>query len=192
MVSHSGHLFIVSAPSGAGKTTLCKLLSERFPEILFSISFTTRSPRASETDGIDYYFIPKDEFVKGIENSRWAEWAEVHDNFYGTSSEFLDRKLAAGHDILLDIDVQGMLQILRRYPDSITIFIMPPSPDVLRSRLESRSTDTQDVIATRLVNAEKEMAAKDRYRYIIVNDRLPEAAAELISIYEAFRQRRVQ
>ncbi len=192
MVSHSGHLFIVSAPSGAGKTTLCKLLSERFPEILFSISFTTRPPRASETDGIDYYFIPKDEFVKGIENSRWAEWAEVHDNFYGTSSEFLDRKLAAGHDILLDIDVQGMLQILRRYPDSITIFIMPPSPDVLRSRLESRSTDTQDVIATRLVNAEKEMAAKDRYRYIIVNDRLPEAAAELISIYEAFRQRRVQ
>jgi len=192
MVSHSGHLFIVSAPSGAGKTTLCKLLSERFPEILFSISFTTRPPRASETDGIDYYFIPKDEFVKGIENSRWAEWAEVHDNFYGTSSEFLDRKLTAGHDILLDIDVQGMLQILRRYPDSITIFIMPPSPDVLRSRLESRSTDTQDVIATRLVNAEKEMAAKDRYRYIIVNDRLPEAAAELISIYEAFRQRRVQ
>lgn len=186
MVTPPGHLFIVSAPSGAGKTTLCNSLRERFPDILYSISFTTRPPRAGETDGIDYYFIPKDEFVKGIELSRWAEWAEVHGNFYGTSSEFLDRKLAAGNDVLLDIDVQGTLQILRHYPDSVTIFIMPPSLDVLRSRLESRNTDTEDVISTRLVNAKKEMASKDRYQYIIVNDRLPEAVSELISIVERY------
>ncbi len=181
-----GRIFIISAPSGAGKTTLCNVLLERFSDIRFSISHTTREPREGETDGAEYYFITKEAFVKGIETAAWAEWAEVHGNFYGTSSEFLDRILASGHDILLDIDVQGAMQILRKYPDSVTIFIMPPSSDVLRSRLESRSTDTGEVIATRLVNAEKEMAEKDRYRHIIVNDRLPEAAAELISIVEKY------
>ncbi|MDM8525185.1 guanylate kinase [Desulfococcaceae bacterium HSG8] len=183
-----GHLFVISAPSGAGKTTLCKALCERFPDIRFSISYTSRPSRADETDGVDYYFITKETFIKGIENGKWAEWAEVHGNFYGTSSELLNRTLSAGHDVLLDIDVQGAMQIVRNYPDSVTIFIMPPSPEILRVRLESRSTDSSDVIATRLLNAEKEMAEKDRYRHIIVNDRLPEAIAELISIVEKYHR----
>jgi len=183
-----GCLFVISAPSGAGKSTLCKMLLERFPDIRFSVSHTTRKPRSGETDGKDYYFITKDEFVKGTESGRWAEWAEVHGNFYGTSAEFLDKSLNAGNDILLDIDVQGTLQILRQYPESITIFILPPSIEILRDRLKSRSTDTPEVIASRLSNAEKEMAQKDRYRHIIVNDSLPETAGELISIIERYRR----
>jgi len=187
MMKPCGCLFVISAPSGAGKSTLCKMLLERFPDIRFSVSHTTRKPRSGETDGKDYYFITKDEFVKGTESGRWAEWAEVHGNFYGTSAEFLDKSLNAGNDILLDIDVQGTLQILRQYPDSITIFILPPSIEILRDRLKSRSTDTPEVIASRLSNAEKEMAQKDRYRHIIVNDSLPETAGELISIIERYR-----
>lgn len=182
-----GRLFIISAPSGTGKTTLCNILLEQFPDIRFSISHTTREPRTGETDGVEYYFITKEAFIKGMETAAWAEWAEVHGNFYGTSSEVLNRTLGSGQDILLDIDVQGAIQILRQYPDSVTIFIMPPSSDVLKARLESRGTDTEEVIAARLINAEKEMAEKDRYRHIIVNDRLPEAAAELISIVEKYR-----
>ncbi len=188
MMKPCGCLFVISAPSGAGKSTLCKMLLERFPDIRFSVSHTTRKPRSGETDGKDYYFITKDEFVKGTESGRWAEWAEVHGNFYGTSAEFLDKSLNAGNDILLDIDVQGTLQILRQYPDSITIFILPPSIEILRDRLKSRSTDTPEVIASRLSNAEKEMAQKDRYRHIIVNDSLPETAGELISIIERYRR----
>jgi len=188
MMKPCGCLFVISAPSGAGKSTLCKMLLERFPDIRFSVSHTTRKPRSGETDGKDYYFITKDEFVKGTESGRWAEWAEVHGNFYGTSAEFLDKSLNAGNDILLDIDVQGTLQILRQYPESITIFILPPSIEILRDRLKSRSTDTPEVIASRLSNAEKEMAQKDRYRHIIVNDSLPETAGELISIIERYRR----
>jgi len=188
MMKPCGCLFVISAPSGAGKSTLCKILLERFPDIRFSVSHTTRKPRSGETDGKDYYFITKDEFVKGTESGRWAEWAEVHGNFYGTSAEFLDKSLNAGNDILLDIDVQGTLQILRQYPDSITIFILPPSIEILRDRLKSRSTDTPEVIASRLSNAEKEMAQKDLYRHIIVNDSLPETAGELISIIERYRR----
>jgi guanylate kinase len=188
MMKPCGCLFVISAPSGAGKSTLCKILLERFPDIRFSVSHTTRKPRSGETDGKDYYFITKDEFVKGTETGRWAEWAEVHGNFYGTSAEFLDKSLNAGNDILLDIDVQGTLQILRQYPDSITIFILPPSIEILRDRLKSRSTDTPEVIAWRLSNAEKEMAQKDRYRHIIVNDRLSETAGEIISIIERYRR----
>lgn len=181
-----GYLFIISAPSGSGKTTLCNLLRERFPDIRFSISYTNRPPRPGETHGAEYFFISKEDFIKGIDAGTWAEWAEVHGNFYGTSAEFLERELAAGHNILLDIDVQGAKQIISRYPDSITIFIMPPSPEILKSRLKSRSTDSEEAIAIRMRNAEKEMTEKDRYRYIIVNDNLSEAAEKLISIVKEY------
>lgn len=181
-----GHLFIISAPSGAGKSTLCKAIMSRFPDLVFSISHTTRAPRPGETHGVEYFFTTKDDFIKGIDDRKWAEWAEVHGNFYGTSAEFLDRKLAQGTNILLDIDVQGTIQILGRYPDSITIFIMPPSPEVLRSRLAARKTDSEEVIDARLVNAEKEMAEKHRYRHVIINDQLDVAIAELISVVETY------
>ncbi len=189
MNSDRGLVFIISAPSGAGKTTLTKAVLERFSDILYSVSYTTRELRTGEQDGVDYCFITKSDFEKGINGAKWAEWAEVHGNYYGTSAEFIDQNLAAGRDILLDIDVQGTIQLLERYPDSITIFIMPPSFEVLRKRLESRGTDSQAVIERRLENAQQEMAKKDLYRHIIVNDQLPEAIAELIALIEKYRIR---
>jgi len=185
--SNHGHLFIISAPSGGGKTTLCRAVLDRFPDILFSVSYTTRKPRKVEQDGVDYYFISRDDFEKGIANGKWAEWAEVHGYFYGSSAEFLDNGLASGNDILLDIDVQGTIQLLERYPDSITVFILPPSFDTLKKRLESRGYDSKEAIAERLVNAAKEMAQKDLYRHVIINDQLSEAVEELISIIEKYR-----
>jgi guanylate kinase len=182
-----GRLYIIAAPSGAGKTTLCKAALNRFTDMLYSISYTTRKPRRGERDGVDYHFISTDDFKKRIEAGRWAEWAEVHGNYYGTDAEFIDRGLAGGSIILLDIDVQGTFQVLEKYPDTITIFVMPPSLDTLRIRLESRSTDSKQVIARRLVNAEKEMAKKNLFRHIVVNDQLPLAVEELISIIDKYR-----
>jgi guanylate kinase len=181
------HLFIISAPSGAGKTTLSRAVLGRFHDMLYSVSYTTRRPREGEEDGVDYHFISKDEFQKGIDSDKWAEWAEVHGNYYGTSAEFIGKGLASGHDIILDIDVQGTVEILKQYPDSVTIFIMPPSLDALRSRLESRGTDSKAVVAKRLENAKKEMAKKNLYQYIIVNDLLSVAIESLISIIAKYR-----
>ena len=155
--------------------------------MLYSISYTTRTPRQGERDGVHYYFIAREEFKKGIDQGRWAEWALVHENYYGTCADMLNRGLKAGQDILLDIDVQGMGQILANYPDGITIFIMPPSLEILRSRLEARGTDRPEVIAVRLRNAQQEMAQKDRYRHIIVNDQLALATTQLIGTIETYR-----
>jgi guanylate kinase len=182
-----GCLFIISAPSGGGKTTLSKALVDRFKDILYSVSYTTRPPRKGERNGVDYYFILKKDFKKRIESGHWAEWAEVHGNYYGTSAVFLEKGLASGSDILLDIDVQGTLQILENYPDSVTIFIMPPSLETLRKRLEMRRTESRETIKRRLLTAEKEMAQKDLYRYVIVNDRLSVSIEKLIAIIEKYR-----
>jgi len=186
-VNKRGILFIISAPSGAGKSTLCRAVLDRFTDLVYSVSYTTRSPRSGEQKGVDYHFIVKDEFEKGIASGRWAEWAEVHDHYYGTSADFLDGELSIGRDILLDIDIQGTRQILQRYPDGVTIFIMPPSLETLKSRLQSRGTDSPEVIAVRLKNAREEMAQKNLYRHIITNDRLTDAVAELIAIFEKYR-----
>lgn len=184
------HLFILSAPSGAGKTTLRHAVQEQFPDMLYSISYTTRPARTGEQNGVDYHFVDRDEFEEGIAAGRWAEWASVHENYYGTSADFVDQALAGGKDVLLDIDVQGTRQVLKRYPDCITVFIMPPSLDVLQSRLKERGTDSAEVIAVRLENARKEMAQKDLYRHIVVNDRLSDAIAELNAIIESYRAQR--
>ena len=183
-----GHLFIISAPSGAGKTTLVKAVLQQFKDMLYSISYTTRKPRAKERNGIDYHFISKQDFKKGIHKGRWAEWAEVYGNYYGTSVEFIEKSLSSGCDILLDIDVQGTLQILKHYPDSVTIFILPPSMNALRERLEMRGSDSQEVIEKRLLNARKEMTQKKMYRHIIVNDILSEAIKELSDIFKKYHQ----
>ena len=180
-------LFVISAPSGAGKSTLCRAVLDRFPDLVYSVSSTTRSPRSGEQNGKDYHFITKDEFEKGIARGRWAEWAEVHDHYYGTSADFLNGELSGGRDILLDIDIQGTRKILQRYPDAVTIFIMPPSLETLKSRLQSRGTDSPEAIAVRLQNAAEEMAQKDLYRHIIINDRLTDAVGELIVIFEKYR-----
>jgi len=182
-----GLLFIISAPSGAGKSTLCRAVRERFPDLLYSISYTTRPPRKGEQNGVDYHFIAKAEFERRISRSLWAEWAEVHGNYYGTSAEFIDRGLREGRDFLLDIDVQGTRRILKRYPQAITVFIMPPSLETLRVRLEKRGTDSPEAIALRLKNAQQEMAQQDLYRHVIINDRLSDAVAELIGMIERYR-----
>jgi len=182
----NGKLFIISAPSGAGKTTLCRETLKRFKDITYSISYTTRKSRNGEQDGIDYHFITKEEFKRKIESNKLVEWAEVYGNFYGTSAEFLGTYLVSGKHILLDIDIQGTIQIKKRYPDSVTIFIMPPSLETLRSRLKSRGTDTRQVIERRLEIAKKEMEKKDLYRHVIINDQLSRAVYELIEIIESY------
>ncbi len=183
-----GHLFIISAPSGAGKTTLAKAVLQQFADMLYSISYTTRKPRAEERDGVDYHFVSKEDFKKGIKKGRWGEWAEVYGNYYGTSAEFIEKSLSSGCDILLDIDVQGTIQILKHYPDSVTIFILPPSMNALRKRLEMRGSDSKAVIERRFVNARKEMAQKKLYRHIIVNDKLSAAIEEIGAIFKKYRQ----
>ena len=180
-----GCLFIVSAPSGAGKTTLCKAILKRFPELKYSISHTTRNPRNNEKNGVDYYFITKEEFEKNIQDNKWLEWAFVHDHFYGTSAEYIKRHLSEGDSILLDIDVAGAKQILARHPDSITIFILPPSISTLRQRLEARGTDSAETIAKRLKKAEEEIAQKNIYQHHIINDSLTEAIDQMSAIIES-------
>lgn len=182
-----GHLFIISAPSGTGKTTLLKAVRKRFPDMLYSISSTTRAPRNGEQDGVDYHFISRAAFKKNIEKEYWAEWAEVHGNYYGTSAQFIEKSLASGRDVFLDIDVQGTVQILKHFPDSVTIFVLPPSMNILRKRLAERGTESKTVMEKRLAEAQKEMTHKNRYAHIIVNDELPQAIEKLTAIIQGYR-----
>ncbi len=179
-----GQIFVVSAPSGAGKTTLCRKIVDKYDFISYSISHTTRPPRKNEKNGVDYFFITKEEFQKKIKTGFWAEWAIVHDNLYGTSKKFIEKKIKTGAGLLLDIDVQGAKQIKVCFPHAITIFIMPPSFKVLEKRLRSRGTDSEDVIKKRLFNAEKEIKEKEFYDFTIVNDDLDIAASEFGKIIE--------
>ena len=187
MEPKAAHLFIIAAPSGGGKSTLCREVLKRFPDMRYSVSYTTRKRRRGEQDGVDYHFINKRDFKGGIKAGKWAEWAVVHGNYYGTSVDFLADGLAAGRDILLDLDVQGTRQILAHYPNSVAIFILPPSLKVLHDRLKARGTDSAESIAMRLKNAEKEIAQQDLFHHIIINERLSEAVQELISIIHKYR-----
>ena len=180
--NQKGKVVVVSAPSGAGKTTLCQALLKAFPEIAYSISHTTRQPRKNELDGIDYFFISKLDFEKKIEQNFWAEWAKVHDNYYGTSKEYLSEQTAKGLNILLEIDIKGARQIKEICPDALTIFIMPPSFDILEKRLRQRATDSEDIINTRLENAKDEIAQQDFYNYVVINDQLEEACEKICDI----------
>ena len=187
MTLPSPHLFIISAPSGTGKTTLSRGLLKQFPDMLYSVSYTSRNPRKGEKEGIDYHFVDRDEFKRRIDTGRWAEWALVYDHYYGTSADFLDAGLKAGKDILLDLDMQGTRQLLKRYVECVAIFIRPPSLAALRQRLEKRGTDSAQTIAVRLGNAEKEMAQQDIYQHVIVNDSLAAAQAQLIALIKQYR-----
>jgi len=179
-----GKLFVISAPSGAGKTTLIKKVLDRFESLSYSVSHTTRDPRGDEEDGLDYFFIDPVEFEKKIGLGHWLEWAKVHNNYYGTSRKFVRTCLERGQSLLLDIDVQGAKQIMGTGMNLVTIFIMPPAFEVLSRRLENRGTDSKEVIARRLENAKIEIDQKDLYQYVVVNDDLDQALEKLCLIFK--------
>jgi guanylate kinase len=186
---HRGLLFVISAPSGVGKTTLIqRILSER-PDLRFSVSCTTRPPRPGEVPGKDYHFLSDDEFDSGIESGRFLEWAGVHDRRYGTDGEQIENWLCGGTDVLLDIDVQGALQVRCSYPEAHTIFILPPSLVVLEQRLRKRETDSEEQITKRLLAAGREIQESPWYEFIIVNDELNEATTDLHAVLRACRCR---
>ncbi len=173
-------LIVISAPSGAGKTTLCQRLLGDFSELALSISVTTRAPRGKEVNGKDYHFITTQEFEKRISAGRFAEWAKVHGNYYGTSKDVIDSSFSAGKFVLLDIDVQGAASLRDAYPKRCyTVFIAPPSLQALEARLRSRKTDSEETIQKRVRNARQEMERMTEFDQVIVNDQLETAYAEL-------------
>jgi guanylate kinase len=178
----SGKLFLVSAPSGAGKTTIVRKILDRFDTLTYSISHTTRPPRSGEVDGVDYFFISEQAFKQMIEASHWLEWANVHGNYYGTSKQVVENSLNNGSHILLDIDVQGAKQIMASGLKPVSIFIMPPSFEALENRLRSRGTDSSEVIEKRLKNAQMEIKYKDMYDHILINDDLDTAVIEMVDL----------
>jgi guanylate kinase len=176
----ANYLIVISAPSGAGKTTLCQKLLEDFPSIVLSISSTTRSPRGAEKDGIEYFFLSHADFEKRIKEDRFAEWALVHGNYYGTSKEVIDAAFQNGNSVLLDIDVQGADKLYQSYPkECYRIFIAPPSMQELEFRLRARRTESEENIQKRLANAQIEIAESKKFDSIIVNDSLERAYQEL-------------
>ena len=185
-----GSLFIVSAPSGAGKTTLCKKVLATLPYLKFSVSYTTRQPRKGEVNDREYTFIRRDEFTKMVKNGDFIEWAEIHGELYGTSKRRIEKLLAAGNDVLLDIDVQGASQVREKSREGVYIFILPPSIEVLRIRLEKRMTDSQANIKRRLEAALCEIKEYTAYDYVIMNDVLNDAVSVLEAIVIAHRARR--
>ncbi len=184
-----GNLFVVSAPSGAGKTTLCRRLCEVLPDIRHSVSFTTRKIRPGEIDGVHYVFIDEEEFRSMINAGEFLEWATVHGNFYGTPRSKIIESIESGIDVVLDIDVQGARQIKEKYPDSKLIFILPPSMDELLKRLKGRMTDSKEVIRERMKKAKDEIIEYKNYDYVIVNDIFENALEELKSIVIAERSK---
>ncbi len=180
-----GTAFVLSAPSGAGKTTLVKRLLEEFPDFGYSISCTTRAPRAGEEDGRDYHFLTVDEFRRTRDAGGFAEWAEVHGNFYGTPLAPLRDILEKGRDVLLDVDVQGAAQLKLSLANACLVFILPPSLEELERRLRSRGTDSEDVIARRLANARGEIAGGRWFDHVLVNDDLDRACDHLRALYLA-------
>lgn len=182
-----GKVIVFSAASGAGKTTILDRLREEMPELVYSISATTRPPREGEIDGTHYFFLSVDDFKRKIEEDAFAEWAEVHNNFYGTPKEFIDNTVNSGKTIIMDIDVYGKITFDKAYPKAVGVFILPPSMEILEKRLRGRGTDSDEVIATRLKNAVEENSfseEKGKYEYKIVNDDLEVAVKETVQLVQ--------
>jgi guanylate kinase len=182
-----GVLFIVSAPSGAGKTSLVKALLKNDPAIRLSVSYTTRPPRPGETDGRDYHFIDRPQFETMLTDGEFLEHAEVYGNFYGTSKGSIERDLDAGRDVLLEIDWQGAEQVKQHFPQSASIFILPPTFNALRTRLAGRGQDSEEVIERRLAAAAHDVAHAEAFDYIIVNDDFDHALTDLVAITRSIR-----
>lgn len=180
---------MVSAPSGAGKTTLCREVRHRLPELAYSVSYTTRAPRPGEVDGVDFHFVSQARFREHRDHGDFAEWAAVHGNFYGTRASVLQETLQSGQDVLLDIDTQGATQLRQRYDDAVLVFVVAPSMAELEQRLRERRSDADAEIERRLERAREEIACWRRYHYLVVNRDLKDAVEQLTAIIMAERAR---
>ena len=187
-----GNLIIISSPSGGGKGTLIKEVLRTVPDIGYSVSVTTRTIRPGEVEGKDYHFVSKAEFEEFIEAGAFLEYAEVHGNYYGTAKERVDEIISAGKDVILEIDVQGASWVLKRAPDAVRIFILPPSFRVLQARLTARATEGEDELRLRLRNSLSEVMEYELFEYVVINDIAADAAGRLAAIILAERQKRVR
>jgi len=186
-MQHPGNLFVVAAPSGAGKSSLVKALRSFDARVYPSVSHTTRAPRGQEKHGREYFFASEQEFDAMVANNAFVEWANVHSKRYGTSKKGIQDRLSSGEDVLLEIDYQGALQVRETFPQAVLIFILPPSWDELRARLENRGEDAPDVIALRMKNAEVEMAQVGKFDFVIINELFESALFDLKAIIHAQR-----
>ncbi|HSD63763.1 MAG TPA: guanylate kinase [Ignavibacteriaceae bacterium] len=184
MDNSKGILFIVSAPSGAGKTTLVKRILKEFPDIVFSVSATTRKKRLDEKEGEDYFFITEEDFRRNIKKNEFAEWEKFYDYYYGTFKKYLDENLRKGKNVLLEIDVKGALNIKKKYPAAVLIFIMPPNFEELKQRLKNRQTEDEIDYQKRIKRAELELSQKDKFDYFVHNLEIDSAVADLKSLIE--------
>ncbi len=188
-MARQGNLIVVSGPSGAGKGTICQALFRQYPDLQYSISATTRAPRNGERDGVNYWFIAKDKFEEMIGNDDLLEWAEVYGNYYGTPRSYVSRMMAEGKDVVLEIDTQGALQIKKKFPEGIFIYIVPPSLEELSKRIYGRGTDEPEVIKRRLSCAREELVCAGEYNYLVVNDQLEQAVEKVHAVIIAERCR---
>ncbi len=184
-----GIVYVLSAPSGAGKRTVLTRVKQQKHDLEDTISATTRAPRPDEADGEDYFFLTQEKFEQHIAKNDFVEFARVHDNFYGTLREELEKRLATGSDVILELDVQGMRSLKQMSYDMVSVFLMPPSVEELESRLRSRHSDSDEAIALRLRNAEGEIALRGEYDYIVINDVIDEATEDLLAVFRAERCR---
>jgi guanylate kinase len=177
--SKKGAIIVISAPSGSGKTTIVRRILNDFPEIVFSVSATTRTRRKNEAEGVDYFFIPEEEFKKKIEKNEFVEWEVFYDNYYGTFSSFIEKNRSKGKPVLLEVDVKGALKIKKIYPEAILIYIAPPSLKELLVRLKKRQTENDEELKKRIRRAKMELSHKDKFDYFVVNNDLSTAYKEI-------------
>lgn len=175
---------VLSAPSGAGKTTIARILLDRRGDVGYSVSCTTRAPRPGEVDGVDYHFLTRERFDAAVERGEFAEWAEVHGRMYGTLVREVQAVMDRGQHVMLDIDVQGARQVVQRFMDAVTIFVVPPSAEALVARLAGRNTETTEMLALRLKNAVRELEEAEHYQHVVVNDNLEDAVARVGAIID--------
>ena len=176
---NKGLLIVISGPSGVGKGTVLKSVFENDDNLVYSVSCTTRDPRPGETDGVEYHFISKETFQDNILNGKMLEYATYCDNFYGTNAEYVEKQRNMGYDVVLEIEVQGALQVMKKIPDAVSLFVAPPSFEVLKQRLTGRGTESQDVVESRIKRAYEDISHMDEYTYVVVNDIVEKACDDV-------------